>query len=341
MRFSAWSDMVEVGNHPGINGLFGRWVSESARPVNGFKWMSGEGWYYDDIQLRWEYEPVQDGPWLVAVDGPDAAFEHVEVLNDPRRAADPQSGLPGFHRIFAKLADGREATRQKRILDFANRYGFLGDEPKLLYQKPGDRGDESYISAQGESLNRWEAAIYEAATVVAIWDRVCMNDATTLGKLVDWYPRPRASIDCMYRNGRLFRSVDFSRHGDNDEWCRGAGAIVQEIELEECDGPPIRWTGDPVEVARQCVYNYVMFRLRGEVAPILDRQSDPELWFAPRTLLAAVYLHLAREISGRHRLAIPCANQRCGAYFVPERGTKQYCSQRCRQQAAYYRNKAV
>jgi hypothetical protein len=267
-------------------------------------------------------------------------MEPVDVLSDPRRVQDLERGQPGPHRIFAKLADGRDATGKNRVLAFANRYGFLGASRTSLFRDDGDPEYGMRSGADGQSWGFWEAAILEAAAAVAMWDCIQKGDAEALAPLVEWHGRPFAHVSCVYRQKRLISQWDFGREMDNpDEWRGGAGLIHHSVFLDECAGPHEPWTGDPVEAARQALYQHVMLRLDGQVSPHLLRGTDAELWYVPRTLEAAVYMHLGREISGRERLAIPCANPRCGRYFVPQRGSAKYCSLACRQQTYYHAKK--
>lgn len=338
--------MDEESRNTVWSGYFGRWLSGTVRPVSGFKWISGVGWYYDDPELRWSYFPGDDGPWLVPKDGDDPPVETVDVINSPHRVPDAGLFQPGFHRVFAHLADGRNATRQARVLAFANRYGFLGEIRYLLYRDrttAGSDDSEDLLTnvVNGERLEHWESAIFEAAAVVALWDRVQEGNAEALVPLIEWGYRPNASVNCMYRQGKLFSQWDFHKYiNDYDEWRYGAGTVARNVILNECDGPSEPWIGDPIEAARQAVYDHVMFRLGGQVAPYLSREADTELWYVPRTLLAAIYVHLAREISGRQRQAIPCVNPRCGRYFTPSHGLQQYCTEQCRKRANYHRTKS-
>lgn len=314
------------------SGPFGRWLGEISVPMNGFRWISGEGWEYQDLDMRGL--SVSDvGPYLVPADGLEAPTRDVDLLNDPHRVQ--ELGDPdrvGFHRRFARLADGREATRQERVRKFANRYGFLSSTPEGLMRR-----EPVFESVKGERWETWESAIFEAAALVSLWDHVMMRNEKALTPLVEWYERPYAQVACVYRQGLVLSTQDFCRVVGGDEWRGGVGCITVQVCLDECDGDYQLWGGDPVEAVREAIYQCVMFHLDGQVSPYLSRHADAELWYTPRSLHAAVYVHLAREISGRQRLSIQCANTRCGQYFAPDRGNAQYCSKRCRQQAHYYR----
>lgn len=330
--------MVE-DSHPAVLGLFGRWLGNQSVPIEGFRWVGDEYEVHEPEERSLGYTTATWGPWLVPASGESVPkVRPVDVLNDPRRS--------GFHRTFASLADGQEARRWDKVLRFANHYGHLDSEN--LFWLVRTRSGLSPISIEGEAWRAWELAIFHAATVVHLWDMVKWKDRS-LASLVRYWNPPEATIECIYRNRRLY--AEFPERGPlagNDGWRGGAGFIHQPIRLDpqtsiaqlpaDEDRASSGFLRLAVEAARLVIYQEVERHLSRKVAPVISNEGSPDFWHIPLTLHAAVYLHLAREITGRTRGLIQCENPRCARHFEPAHGAQKYCEASCRKQADHYRH---
>jgi hypothetical protein len=329
-------------------GLFGRWLGGQEVPVDGFRWVGDEYEVHEPEQRALGYTTANWGPWLVPTsDELLPRSQPVDVLNDPRRS--------GFHRVFAKLADGNEANRRNRVLRFANHYGHLDNDnvSGLVRVRPSSDGPD-YV--RGEAWRVWENAIYEVATAVKLWDMVRTHDKDLSALVIAWRP-PHATIGCIYRNRRMYEhpqrepDTEANPYFDLDDWRGGAGLVHQHVQVDEYvyaggsrddedrDSPGFARVA--IEAARMTVYQEIERHLAGKVAPILSSDNPADFWYMPLTLHAAVYLHLAQEITGRARALIPCANPRCTRYFEPAHGRQAYCEEPCRKQAYYYRKPSL
>lgn len=313
------------------SGYFGRWISGLQVPVNGFDWITGEGWDYQDEHYSALTVP-QRGPWLVPRDGLNPVTRTIEVLNHPHRVENPDLLQVALHRRFARLANKREPSRQNAVRTFADRYGFIGRRRETLIRleprptfAPGD-----LWRAEGETYARWLEGVFGIAAAVALWDHVQNGDSKTLDALFHWADPATADIRCVYREGRLSTFGEYQ----GDDWHHGAGRIEQRVRLNDIDSRP-EIGGDPIEAAREVLSNVLMGALDGQVTPYVSRHADGEFWYIPRTLQAALYLHLHREISGKSRQPILCPH--CDRFYVPTHGLQKYCSPQCRKLAHYYR----
>jgi hypothetical protein len=320
---------VDDGESGGMwSGPLGRWLDARGVREGGYRWTEDGEYEADDPVERALGEPPRSwGPWLVPVrDDRPPRLRPVDVLNDPHRR--------GFHRTFARLADGRDESRMRRVQQFANRYGLLDDQ-SLYWLVRTSASSTGPSEVQGESWETWEQAIFETAAVVKLWDAVKARRTGELTPLVTWSGPPFAFLHCVYRNGRLVTPNSADAEGV-------AWAVGEDLRLDEyaSDGEHAGvWPGDPIEAARQAVYQQIARNLDGKVTPILLRGTTPDLWLRPRSLLAAAYVHLAYAVSGRSRAPVECANPRCGRFFEPEHGAQRYCDDRCRKLAHYHRSK--
>ena len=146
-------------------------------PREGFRWVVG-----------WRPGPncaaaPQPLGWLVQND--TDGFVHNE-----RYPALRAERCRDLHRKFARLARVRPERRRDAILTFANRYGWLGsrdDRCLLTPPRPNDgSGNWGYTpdTREGEPWRLWDAAIPEAAALVALWDLVQREERGTLDRFL-------------------------------------------------------------------------------------------------------------------------------------------------------------
>jgi hypothetical protein len=225
------------GRNTAGSGPFGRWTSELHVPVDGFMWISGEGWEFFDHE-RAAMSVAAEGPWLVPTRGVGSPTHTVEVLNNPQRLADPNVMRSGFHQRFARMADKSDRSRKTEILKFANLYGFLTQWPeKLLHMVSRTAINQGeLIGAPGESYGQWLDAIFEMAAAVALLNHIWHGDIGSLAPLMHWYNPSEVAIRCVYRERRLWPYDDYY----GDQWYDGAGRIEMRVRLHAFEDDPER-----------------------------------------------------------------------------------------------------
>lgn len=238
-------------------------------------------------------------PWLVGPGewGPDGA-QHYEAL-----------AVPDLHRRFAALDD-----REGGLLRFANRYGFLG--LTLLVHAKGDSAN-CFIA---ESLADWRYERGVMAYLLEIHDLVQRtNSAGPLSKLISWS-----------ESDELGTHVSISWPWEYPgRWIVASSTRSPQLLT--------RWrTGALAEPARYALIRAVNGYLHGHVSPLLlpfERRGD--IVFRADSLLAAMYMQFALEISGKGRRPKLCKG--CGTYFTPRRSNQAYCEPNCKNRAFYKR----
>lgn len=275
------------------------------------------------------------------------AWRRYPAFTDPR--------CRELHRTFARLGDLPQARRAEGYRRFANRFGFLGGRETLVPLRP--RGSQSTLStATGESLVYWHDAVSECAAVVGIWDLVQRDDHDRLARHVaaeGTRGRDRrislfvAWDDSKPKNQRLTTDRNYNVAWRMTTYGPEAEAIADERDTLG-PGPYFfsafpginRVRPDVVEVARMFVYSQVSKHLFNQVGVALraERQDAQALTLVPRSLIGAIYLHFARQLSGHTAPGIPCGNPRCERLVSPDWGRK-HCNDQCRDMARYHRNK--
>ena len=312
---------VEDHHYPVVDPFVGRFPRP---PAGGFRWT-----------LPTEYRP-QDrddfetwGPWLIARDSASDAVpqnrEWFDVLADPRRA--------GFHRRFARLADERDDIRLRRMLKFANLYGWLHERraasPERMWLRRND-GWTGDIQPLGESRYGWDQAVFTLAALVELWDLLRRGDRVQVSRLVHWHG-DIATISCSWIDGRLVPGNSVHRES-------ATGWLITGIHDDKWLLPGIWNPDDPMEPAWEFLLDSINKGLVGHVSPQLGLSPDLDLRYRPHSLLAAIYLHFAQEISGRRRGVVPCARLECNANFEPRRHGQRFCSAECRKLDWWHRH---
>lgn len=286
----------------------------------GFQWR-------DDLREVIRNNQVQ------VVDPPSREWWLVPKGSEARRYA--VLNRPGLTRDFHRLS--MDPTRPA-ILRFAARYGPLTggvwltergqDGPERIFTLGGDAAEF------GEALSMWinETVkfrhLYDLSQLV---DRVKKPDLYTgdevatarrkLATVVEWTDDDAIRIGMEFRtSGGSFKSSSWVTHSALPEHAR----IVANLP-----------TGDLAAVARYYLMTELNKKLKGSVDPHLLPFQSGALRFVPNSLLTAIYLRLAFEISeGVGRLR-ECAG--CTQPFVPGRKDQRYCGKNCRERAAYRR----
>lgn len=327
---------IELGSQ-----VFGTYVGLLGFPIGGFRWSTAfkpSHFSSKDHNPSW-------GPWLIPVEGPggDRApfyFERRYPVFTDRRSAE-------LHRQFVRLGRFRPWQLQAPILAFANRFGWLGTRTDRYLLEPRNVGPSSNLDwPMGEPLDVWTKAIYEAATLMALWELVRDERLDKLAKYVVASGSPASvGLYAAWNNGRLTTSRDF---GTND-WRPVTYGGEPEALAEE--GTPLgdgRFHSFPdiagqrpnvLTVARLYIYDRVSEKLHGRASPVLapERPDGEAFLLRPHSLLAAIYLYFARELAGRRAPGTPCGNPKCDRTIDPRYG-RLYCGNQCKDQARYYRN---
>ena len=144
------------------------------------------------------------------------------------------------------------------------------------------------------------------ALLVQIWDFVAKEKRRQLAKYFKWPNKQR---------------VEF-------EWKPDGGLT---LICSEQVRPQLlaRWKpGEVIEPARFYVCDEINNALRGHVNTAILPLHDCDVFMFPDSLLSALYVQFALEVSGRERPAIACKG--CGIKFNPTHGRQAYHDEACR-----------
>jgi hypothetical protein len=223
-----------------------------------------------------------------------------------------------LHRRFASLKDDE-------ILDFANRYGFLGRPVALV-----TRGKSEVIF--GESVRRWQDEIDEIGCLLAIWDLVAKGEGSELAQAVFWNGTDSVEIrgTCVRGVGEYELLRQRQRRGPGDFFQLLASSRDEKtasvLEIWNKLVGPQRY----IEPARYYVCFEVNERLQGRVAPQVSPLLDSQVHLWPKTLLDAMWLMFMWEISGETKtLCCPA----CKNWTELDDRRMKYCSKACKQRA--------
>jgi len=217
------------------------------------------------------------------------------------------------------------------------------------------------IEAYGEPLRLWKSEASQCAALVAFWSLVQGRNRSELQKYV-FYPPGRsekAEVFFAWKDGHL--SVDQRRDVD---W-RTPTYTWQDLNEEDPSKPIVhkesevvaggssenggyfwelltrghRRKPDVIEVARLYLYQQISAKLQGRVSPMLrlERPAATSLLFYAHSLLGAVFLSFAIEMTGRKAPSVPCQNPRCTNPLLTDHRRRRYCSDYCRVQ--HYRDR--
>ncbi|MDP9364970.1 MAG: hypothetical protein M3Q10_12225 [Chloroflexota bacterium] len=297
-------------------------------PARGLRWtLPGE--YLPEFPDPDDWRQAE--PWLISRDSFGAVAnetpEWIDPLGDPMRR--------GFHRRFARLADRLEQSRPAAFVKFADKYGWLGprwDDHRTtlvpLRRTAGGRGPSEVL---GEPLRVWNDEVFKAAALIRLWDLIRKRDVRRLSRLV-LRTGSSISINCWYVDGDLVRDPPLDASAEDGQ---PRHLYVPWSSDED-------WPDDAIDVAAVLLRWQVNKRLRGEVSPQfgLFPEDDRDLRFAPHSLRASIFLHLAHEMSGRRRGRVVCAHLGCNREFEPRREGHKFCSDACRSLDEYHRNRS-
>ena len=314
-------------------------------PVAGFRWTTQ--FEPNPLYSSQQRHSPSWGPWLIPAEGPGSTatrevwHQRYPVFTD-RRSSE-------LHRRFARLARFGPDDLREPILDFANKYGWLSAPSERFWLAPRNQKRQSNLDWPfGESIQFWRSAIYKTASLVSLWDLLRDERRDVLAKFVVASGSPRrVGVYAAWRDGRLTTNRDFI----GNDWRPITYGAEMEPEPVAEEGTPLgdgRFQSFPgisgqnpdvLAVTRLYLFDKVGETLHGKASPLLspERPSGEAFLLQPHSLLAAIYLYFAREITGRRAPGTPCGNPLCDRTIDPSHG-RRYCDDRCRDQARYYRD---
>jgi hypothetical protein len=271
-----------------------------------------------------QFDEIIKGPFVflqqVAAGGYhwEQGLAPIEHRNDERRvkaggdgsswlvASKPEAGVrqcpiwkkPDLYRRFASLP-----SEAKAINSFANKYGFLGNQ--ILLINPNVKASQT--GKPGESLFYWQQEIEKMALLVKIWDFVAQEKKLQLAKYFKWPNKKRVEFEWMAPGGGL--------------------ALISSEQIR----PQLleRWRpGDVLGPACFYVCDEINKALCGHVNTAILPFRDCDIFMNPDSLISALYVQFALEVSGRERPAITCKG--CGIKFNPTHGRQAYHDDSCR-----------
>jgi hypothetical protein len=258
-----------------------------------------------DFGLR--LPPGYEGPWL-----------------HPKGTMRRRYSVLKERRVLHEFVQLGKAPQQAKILEFANRWGWLGDQFPIV--------DKSSTMLTAEPLALWEE---ECRLLVALWETwQAVLALSKRGVPIDEHNRARALLQDRV-TWQSSNSVVFS-------WpdpVMGSDLIMYDGRPE---GPTVlsRWEqGDTLEPARYYIHKKVNKCLAGHVQMAVLPFQTSKIRFAPDNLRTALYMHFAFELAGIVGQERTCENPRCpnGGVFLPSRRDQRNCDKNCREMAGYYR----
>jgi hypothetical protein len=252
------------------------------------------------------------------------------------RTYKPLEEETGLFLNFAALETTPEA-----FLDFAHRYGCLGDAATVgAYFPPGPNRPECDLWL--EWFPYWRDEVVWMRHLVGLWKAATAGDLVALAPHVAW-----EGGKIVYR----FPPIDTMRHkGDEEQYrdWRDTGGCLADLPTGP-GGQPLFKDGDLVGPARIFLQSALDRAFTGKGQPHhqaavsprmlwLVREARPELTYMPQSLLGAMYLQLARAVDGKWNY------QRCpvcGRFFqlMPKvnRANRVTCSSTCRTYQYHHR----
>ena len=330
------------------------------RPRRGFKLVQGPE-YAIEAYAEGAIEKPHGPPWLVSLPRPENDADKEPLLL--------KKELPGLHQEFADLSFEVEV-----ILKFANRYGRLTRYGQVMLRKQAAALAELYA---GESLHFWRHCIQEMRDAVLLWRLLGgptgVPDEQGLRQLIVWeedevWFRPAGEklwFLFKQRSHWSHRFGEAQRRGEKEEaeharrqmeysgkqilkYLAGTDrAFLGMKPIASADSGVegfLQWREkrDVVQPARWLLCNMISQNLEGRVELVVEpaKVGGYRTVLEPQDLLAAMWLQLYFETTGRTRLS-QCPV--CGAWFDATHSPQRiYCDRRgsgCRQKAARLRKK--
>lgn len=259
------------------------------------------------------YKSISLTPGKYVCQTPESQFDSVKKYD------------PWEHPMLYKEFSTTELS-EKGVLQFANRYGRLGREEYEIIL--GHGGNIIIV----EPYERWIAEIVRLRTAIALLQLARTKDEVALRVLEE-------KIDCVELHDGTFWP------GDNDilkeSWFESNPAhkafrhyypsrYTNHSFEKLYDDQERRRTYSKEQVLRQMAFNFaseqVNLELAFGVSPIATFDPKQPIHYAPRYLLATIYMQLAVDL--RKRPAPTC--RWCGNPMFGATGQRRYCNNSCR-----------
>lgn len=211
---------------------------------------------------------------------------------------------------------GRLNPTCKRIKRFADRCGLLGKDVFLIY--PELEG-QPQTTKTGESLQFWKQEIEKMSALLDLWDYI-QNQKKVTGLHIQWHYQPmRISLEWHFPSG-VYLLHSIAHEG-----------IFSDKEVIT------RLFREGIDPARYYLLNQLEERLAGHVNPQLNLFNTEQLLMIPDSLLSALYLSFALEVSEQMGPKVKCRCG-CGRDFFPEKG-RRYFDERCKKRDWWRHNR--
>ncbi len=248
---------------------------------------------------------------------------------------------PDLHRAFARVGQSPEAIRK-----FCNKYGFLRSPQTWAYPYTWDAVNKKVVNRRredkdwwddplygspvlvGEDLYTWQREIAEMGLLISLWDSSRREDAGALEKYLRWQRQPLSVIFCVPPStSNNDEYIPTGLYRDRTGTLTNIGPEGLIFDSEALLGR--QWEfGDVIEPVRVIVCQLINERLQHNTSIVVSTSRDRQIRFLPDSLLTALYILFALEVSGRTRPAILCGG--CHIYFEPQHGRQQYHDANCR-----------
>ncbi len=248
---------------------------------------------------------------------PDAKPERVLTDGLPLGASymlrqyDPLAEYPTLFRKFAATP-----ATESGILEFANRYGCLGEQRftgQTLTEEPNH-----LLGIAGEPFELWRLQIGYIARAIQLWDLIRIGDWRGLARYIRWKVGEEKN-----EVGELvpIKRVTYTSHPDlppgkgprPPDFLSAATITATNYNPEWLDRFPEGNTILPAKVyLHRLINDNLAKRTPTRLLHDLENNWISVLKFVPRNLLGCMWLQLAEEIAGRKK-PIQCAG--CKEWF--------------------------
>jgi hypothetical protein len=247
-------------------------------PARGYEWVQA----YVSSRTPAEEDWFEEPQWLLVHKDPGGRKRPpYRPLHDFR--------FLGLFRVFAEVKLCREA-----ILEFANQYGALGIPRPGTLNHPWPPWPEF----EGETLNDWAWQIEKMRQAVEVWDMLQTKHKKGLQRLIRWGHRVRpGGIPNSGPFWWFYRSHPDTAPPNIEP--RGIPAWPGESKDDMLAIPGMAEEGDLLTPARIFLAKWVTQSLKGAASPAMHYDKEYQrlnLQIVPQTLLAALWLQLARAI---------------------------------------------
>jgi hypothetical protein len=230
--------------------------------------------------------------------------------------------------LFRTFADLDPADRSG-ILDFANSHGLIGVElwrPCFLFLERGKQVPVEQLPRE-ESHIEWAWEISRMKQAVALWDLITARDSVGLSRLI------------TQRNPGVLAGEESAEDYGSTGWFYDSHPGLPDgepgllpVRMRGYCGPP---EADLLTAANGLLWRWINTYLKGSVVKIATNPATgkPVLNIIPNRLLSALWLQLARAITGSKQYR---SCRECGKWFElsgdddGRTARRMFCSDPCK-----------